>query len=62
MDRDVPSTQKNLEGLVSVERLRPRFIPQFVVRNTVVLINILNRLSSSLKQNGAGAVALRSSR
>ena len=43
MDRVVPSTQKNLEGLDSVSTwkrdygLRPRCIPQSVVRSTAVI-------------------------
>ena len=40
--------------------LRPRCIPQSVVRSTAVVI--LTRLGTCLQQNGAGAVALRLSR
>ena len=65
MDRVVPSTQKNLEGLgVSIKQgLRTASLFYSSVRSPWYRgpYFILTRLGTSLKQNGAGA-ALRLSR
>ena len=67
MDRAVPSTQKNLEGLGSVsikQGLRTASSLYSSVRSPQYRGHyfVLTRLGTSLQQNGAGAVALRLSR